>query len=124
MHHDPNRRPNMLSTMLVTLFAMGFMVFWLTGVVRVGAWHMAVFALPMFILLITNFVRTLKRSKEMRDDADGFSTLPDEVGFDRSLDADYRPYGGGPADTRFCPYCGAQVLPDFTYCNSCGRKLP
>ena len=24
----------------------------------------------------------------------------------------------------FCPYCGAEVEADFTYCKKCGKKLP
>jgi hypothetical protein len=24
----------------------------------------------------------------------------------------------------FCPYCGAEVEADFTYCTKCGKKLP
>ena len=125
MYRDPNKKqPNILGTMVFTLFALGFMVFWATSALRMGAWFMALFALPMFAMLIRNFVVTLRNCKKAQDDAEGFSTLPDEVGFDRGLDADYRPYGGGPADNRFCPYCGAAVLPEFTYCNGCGRKLP
>ena len=27
------------------------------------------------------------------------------------------------ADRSFCPYCGKRVEKDFTYCQSCGRKL-
>ena len=25
---------------------------------------------------------------------------------------------------KFCPYCGAEVGGDYTFCNSCGKKLP
>lgn len=28
------------------------------------------------------------------------------------------------AETHFCPYCGAPVQQDFTFCRKCGRELP
>ena len=28
------------------------------------------------------------------------------------------------AKNKFCPYCGAEVGGDYTFCNSCGKKLP
>ncbi len=27
-------------------------------------------------------------------------------------------------ESKFCPYCGAKVEGDYTYCNKCGKKLP
>ncbi len=27
-------------------------------------------------------------------------------------------------DSKFCPYCGAKVESDYTFCNECGKKLP
>lgn len=29
-----------------------------------------------------------------------------------------------PAGYRFCPYCGAALEEDFTFCGVCGRRLP
>ena len=120
MHN--NKQP-LVVVLLPLLVPLCFMAFWITSVIRMGVWHMALFALPVLAILVINFVRTVRNYLEARDDADGFSTLPDEATRDGE-DADYRPYGGGPAGNRFCPYCGAAVLTDFTYCNSCGRKLP
>jgi len=31
---------------------------------------------------------------------------------------------GEESDSRFCPYCGTPVHENFSYCNSCGKKLP
>ncbi len=27
-------------------------------------------------------------------------------------------------ELRFCPYCGAPLGDDFTFCGRCGKKLP
>ncbi len=27
-------------------------------------------------------------------------------------------------NSRFCPYCGAELQSDFVFCNVCGKKLP
>lgn len=27
-------------------------------------------------------------------------------------------------DGRFCPYCGAEALSNYTYCEKCGKELP
>lgn len=31
---------------------------------------------------------------------------------------------GGTGGSVYCPYCGAKVEGDFTFCNKCGKKLP
>lgn len=31
---------------------------------------------------------------------------------------------GDESEKAFCPYCGAEVEKDFTYCMKCGKKLP
>ena len=110
--------------LLGLLIPLCFMAFWITGVIRMGAWHMVLFAVPALAILVINLVQAVQQHIEARDDAEGFSVLPDDGEPRRGTDADYRPYGGGFTENRFCPYCGAAALPEFTYCNSCGRKLP
>lgn len=29
-----------------------------------------------------------------------------------------------PGGYRFCPYCGAELAEDFSFCDVCGRRLP
>lgn len=39
-------------------------------------------------------------------------------------DSFHSPEETGVSDLRYCPYCGARVSGTFTFCGSCGKKLP
>jgi len=119
-----NNRPDkgpLLVQMLLSIFVLVFAVFW-TILAASGAGFMAIFGVFFIVIAIVRMVM-LWRHATGRDRKD-FSVSGNEEEFDRFDRGTETPKGTrSNSDSAYCPYCGAKVGADFTFCGGCGRKL-
>ena len=98
-----------------------FMLYWNYAAIKGGA----PFIFPVvgvFGLYTTtkSFITTFKayRQRKLNQDYYDYADYRNN-NYDGYNTADYPVM----QDSRYCPYCGAEVARDFEYCPKCGRKL-
>lgn len=133
----PGRGPSAMGA-LGSLFAVIFGIVWtifayeltrdspfpLVGVVfpLFGLFFVAMGALQAYYHF-TNATRANRFSTlDVTDDNEEPDPLNQAFGRARSEKAPRRA-GGREIEGEFCPYCGAQVQPDFDYCPKCGKDI-
>ena len=104
-------------SVVVSAFAVLFMLYWLYGVITGGApvifW---VFGLIGLLAVSGSFFDSLKEYRKRRLNQDVYD-------YNRTA-ADYHGHGSySYDDNRYCSHCGAKVENDFIYCPYCGRQL-
>ena len=121
----PGRGPSMMGS-LGAVAAAVFGVIWTIGAGAMGApWFLSAFGVVFAVIAIISAVynahnATAKNRMSVLDITDG-EEEPDP------LNKAFGEQGEQPEKTtgnRFCPYCGTPIRDDFTFCNSCGKKLP
>ena len=121
----PGRGPSMMSG-VVGIFMVCFGIFW-TLLAGQASPIIAVFGVIWTaIALVTtvyNFKNATGKNRYSAYDITDAEEEPDPLGerFGAKKDSAARADAG---ETRFCPYCGTRVEERYTYCQSCGKKLP
>lgn len=119
-----NNRPEkgpLFVQMLISIFVLVFAVFW-TALAASGAGFMAIFGVFFIVIAIARMVMIWHHAAGK--DRKNFSVSGNEEQFDRfdrRTESQEEPRSTTPS--AYCPYCGAKVGADFTFCGECGRKL-
>lgn len=123
----PGRGPSAMGA-LGSVIAVIFGIFWTITAASMGApFFFPLFGVLFIILGIVQAVYNFKNATgESRYSAfdiveEGEEPDPLNTRFGNALQDGPAPEAG---DLRFCPYCGARLGADFTYCGTCGKKLP
>ena len=127
----PGRGPSMMGGVM-GIFAAVFGIIWTGAAVSMGApVFFALFGIVFIAIAIFNTVYNFKNATgenryslyDITEHGEEEDPLNARFGANRSAEneADQQ---RSSKDSRFCPYCGAELQSDFVYCNSCGRKLP
>lgn len=142
----PGRGPSMMGAFGSAAAAV-FGVFWTIGAASMGALGFFVAFGFVFILIgigqaVYNFKNATSKNRYSAFDITDGTEEPDPLneyfsgGGNESLNKNTENPSGatefsnnkaGTTDEeeiKFCPYCGAEVEKDFTYCTKCGKKLP
>ncbi len=133
----PGRGPSMKGG-IMSLAMAAFGVLWIIAVAGMGGGFFALFGVIFVVIALVEAVYSFKNATgENRyssfDIVDG-SEEPDPLnvyygGDEHSASPEEdscegRSVENHPAESLYCPYCGAAVEGDYVYCNKCGRKLP
>ena len=83
---------------------------------------MAIFGVFFIVIAVVRMVM-LWRHATGKDRKDFSASRSEEQfdRFDRGTESQEEPRSTTPS--AYCPYCGAKVGADFTFCGECGRKL-
>ena len=107
-----------LESVVVSAFAVLFMLYWIYGVITGGApvifW---IFGLIGLLAVSGSFFDSLKeyRKRKLNEDVYDYNRTSEEYNsFDESFDSD---------ENCYCSHCGAKIKTDFIYCPYCGRQL-
>lgn len=116
---DQERKAGKAAYIGFSVFGLLFLCLWCAVVMKIGAWFMLLFAIPMVGILIYRLYLGLRNGK-------------DDPKRNQSKEAD--PWGRSPVQPpkledaakrgRFCPYCGSGIEEAFTFCPTCGRRQP
>lgn len=119
-----NNRPDkgpLFVQMLISIFVLVFAVFW-TTLAASGAGFMAIFGVFFIVIAVARMVMLWRHA--MGKDRKDFSASHGEEQFDRfDRGTDSQEEPRSTTSSAYCPYCGAKVGADFTFCGECGRKL-
>lgn len=127
----PGRGPSMMGG-IVGLFMIAFGIFWTVLAAQAGGFFALFGVFWTGIAVVTtiyNFKNATGKNRYSEYDITDAQEEPDpfneRYGFSRE---DYEmPEQTGHSEEgahKYCPYCGNPVGEDFTFCNSCGKKLP
>lgn len=121
----PGRGPSMLGG-IVGIFMCCFGVLW-TVFAAQASWLFALFGVfwtgIAVVQTVFNFKNATGKNRYSSYDITDENEEPDPWN---------ERFGGGygdafknrVVDSKFCPYCGAEVEDDFEFCNKCGKRLP
>lgn len=137
----PGRGPSMMSA-VAGIFVALFGVFWTITALNIGSGFMAIFGIIFVAIAVMQVIYNFKNATgenryseydivDEHEETDPFNErfgrqdsrkCFEENSYDRDTYAgnSFNDFG----ESRFCPYCGAQVEGDYAYCNKCGKKLP
>lgn len=129
----PGRGPSIMGGVAALLVA-GFGVFWILLAHSIGApWPFLGFGLIFIAFALTgaiyNFANATQKNRSSVID---ITTDSEEGDFIADALGHSRPHHREPQDAAepvrqfegdFCPYCGAQVQPDFNFCPKCGKDI-
>lgn len=112
--HGTSNQPPLIGV-LVSLFAVGFAVFWTYTAYKSGApIFFCLFGVLFIVIGGVSAVQNIKRILSGKDSRDTDFDVYEEFENERR----------NSQNSIYCPYCGNRVENDFEYCNICGRKLP
>ena len=103
-----------------------FGVIWIIGANSIGApWFMSAFGVIFILMAVAAAVYNAKNAAgknrmsvfDITDDGEE----PDPL---NTVFGDEKGQAPKKAGGRFCPYCGTPIQDDYTFCSSCGKKLP
>lgn len=121
----PGRGPSMMGSMAAVVAAV-FGVIWIIGAHSIGApWYMSAFGILFVLMAVVSAVYNARNATgknrmsvlDITEDGEEPDPLNRKFGEKDIQETD-------KTGSRFCPYCGKPIRDDFTFCNSCGRKLP
>ena len=124
-HIKPGRGPSAMGA-AGSLVAAVFGVFWTIGAASMGApVFFCLFGVVFVILGIVQAVYSFKNAtgKNRYSEFDIVDSAEEPDPWNQHFGGDSDAPAGGDA-LRYCPYCGAAVGDDFSFCARCGRKLP
>lgn len=121
----PGRGPSFMSG-IIGIFVALFGVAWTILAVSGGAGFMGIFGIIFVAIAVIQVVYNFKnatsenRYSEFDITDDGEETDPWNERFGaKKEEKQEKSQGSG-----YCPYCGARADEDYSYCRSCGKKLP
>lgn len=123
----PGRGPSFMSA-VVGIFVAVFGVAWTIMAVSAGAGFMGIFGLIFVAIAIIQVIYNFKNATgknrysefDITEDDEEVDPWNQRFGErkDEREEFDNRNQGN------FCPYCGAKIESDFSFCQKCGKKLP
>ena len=123
----PGRGPSAMGA-IGALFAAIFGIIWTAVAASMGAPPLfclfgVVFVIFGIIQAIYNFKNATGQNRysefDIVDSREEPDPLAQHLGLERE---DTAPEDSG--DFRYCPYCGARLGANFTFCGKCGKRLP
>ena len=130
----PGRGPSFLGCVVCLLMAL-FGVLWTVAAFSIDAGLSGVI-FPLFGIIfvgfavvnaIYNFKNATGKNRYSEFDITDGDEEPDPLNErfgSRSASKPTESKDDKKTKNKFCPYCGAEVGGDYTFCNSCGKKLP
>lgn len=119
MDRDTERKAGKAMTLGMCVFSLLFALFWCALVYSMGAWFMLIPGVLFVGITAYRLVICLKLSREDKEKQQKKPNAPDPWDRPQSPSSSLPPQEG----TRFCPYCGASLEPQFVFCPKCGRRL-
>ncbi|MBQ8752884.1 MAG: zinc ribbon domain-containing protein [Clostridia bacterium] len=120
----PGRGPSMMGG-IAGIFMIGFGILW-TVITAQGSGIFALFGVLWtgiaVVMTVYNFRNATGKNRYSQFDITEGDEEPDPLN-ERFGESREPEKAGEESDSRFCPYCGTPVHKDFSYCNSCGKKL-
>ena len=121
----PGRGPSMMGG-IAGIFMIGFGILW-TVIVAQASGIFALFGVLWtgiaVVTTVYNFRTATGKNRYSQFDITEGDEEPDPLN-ERFGESREPEKAGEESDSRFCPYCGTPVYENFSYCNSCGKKLP
>ena len=121
----PGRGPSMMGG-IAGIFMIGFGILW-TVIVAQASGIFALFGVLWtgiaVVTTVYNFRNATGKNRYSQFDITEGDEEPDPLN-ERFGESREPEKAGEESDSRFCPYCGTPVHENFSYCNSCGKKLP
>lgn len=123
----PGRGPSFMSA-VVGIFVAVFGVAWTIMAVSAGAGFMGIFGLIFVAIAIIQVIYNFKNATGKNRYSEFDITEDDE-----EVDPWNQRFGERKDEIEeldkckrgnFCPYCGAEIESDFSFCQRCGKKLP
>lgn len=121
----PGRGPSFMSG-IIGIFVALFGVVWTILAVSGGAGFMGIFGMIFVVIAVIQVAYNFKNATsenrysefDITDDGEEIDPWNERFGAAKS--------GKEKEHTKstYCPYCGTKVEDDFSYCQSCGKKLP
>ena len=130
-HVKPGRGPSAMGA-FGAIIAVIFGIFWTVSTASMGAPAFFPIFGVLFIIIgivqaVYNFKNATGKNRYSSFDIVDSQEEPDPWDQQFGGDADapvFRDIPPAGAELRYCPYCGAKLRADFTFCSQCGRKLP
>lgn len=127
----PGRGPSMMGA-FGSAAATVFGIIWTISAMSMGApFFFAMFGLIFVVMGIAqtvyNFKNATSKNRYSAFDITDGTEEPDplnKIFAEAQSDDASEAAESDAAPAAFCPYCGAEVEADFTYCKKCGKKLP
>lgn len=125
----PGRGPSAMGA-IGAAAAVLFGIIWTAAAASMGApIFFPLFGLVFIIMGIVQVVYNLKNATgenrfsdyDIVDENEEPDPLNQRFGTPSAPDGPARQDGG---ELRYCPYCGAELGKDFTFCGRCGKRLP
>ena len=121
----PGRGPSMMGGVAGIAVCI-FGIIWTIGALSIGGGPFALFGLVFIAMSIAitvyNFKNATSKNRysvyDITDDGEEPDPLNQRFGAQNQSD---RPDASAAS---FCPYCGAKAQSGYSYCSSCGKKLP
>lgn len=121
----PGRMPSAQAAFM-SVFGILFSIVWTAITFSMGAYFMAPFGVLILIKCIWDLVYNLHNAtqKNRYSMYDVVSPSEEQDPMQARFEESGAAADESDADTRFCPYCGAEAAADFRFCKSCGKELP
>lgn len=122
----PGRGPSFKGG-IIGIFVALFGVVWTILAVSSGAGFMGVFGLIFVVIAVIQTVYNFKNATsenrysefDITDDGEEIDPWNERFGAKKEVNREQKSQGSG-----YCPYCGARADEDYSFCRSCGKKLP
>lgn len=122
----PGRGPSFMGG-IIGIFVALFGVVWTILAVSSGAGFMGVFGLIFVVIAVIQTVYNFKNATsenrysefDITDDGEEIDPWNERFGVKKEVNRELKSQGSG-----YCPYCGARADEDYSFCRSCGKKLP
>lgn len=126
----PGRGPSLMGGIMSICMGL-FGVLWTAVAAGSGGGIFALFGVIFIIIAIVqaiyNFTNAASENRfseyDITDHGEEIDPLNEKFG-NVSNNAQAQKLDASPAESRFCPYCGAKAESGYTFCNKCGKKLP
>ena len=122
----PGRAPSKLGV-IAGICAALFGVGWIIGALALGAGPFALFGIPFVVMAVAitvyNYRNASSENRYSLYDITEDSEEPDPLN-EAAKKAEQTLNNMSPAPRTYCPYCGAKTEPDYSFCQSCGKRLP
>ena len=111
----------------VTVFGVIWTFFVMSAGVPGFALFGVVFVIMGIVMTVYNIKNATTKNRYSAFDITDSAEEPDplnELFSEKQADQASETPDQNSGKAEFCPYCGAEAEPEFTYCSKCGRKLP